>query len=136
MQATSCRSAVRLKRSKKLQQSDLDLVKTSAFEKSWYKATESSVLILSGSPFDIYETALFLCWLSYHNRICRNAAFESGVEKGKNYLLTAFPIHFANTLLRHWLCRPKLSANRRRRERLDPTEKRHAITPSRGLQTL
>ena len=57
-------TSVRLKASKKLQQISLELIRDSNFYKEWNEATESSVLILSGSNFDLYETGLHLCWLS------------------------------------------------------------------------
>ena len=64
LHADAFAESLRRKRNKKLQQMSLDLVKTSAFYKSWHEATESSVLILSGSNFDTYEAGRFLCWLS------------------------------------------------------------------------
>lgn len=112
--------SVRRKRSKKLQQMSLDLVKTSAFYKSWHEATKSSVLILSGSNFDMYEAGLFLCWLSpittefaetqLSNQVpskqcrvlffsaCRDGASRHG--KRKELLSDSFS-HFISQIL-HW----------------------------------
>lgn len=99
---------------------NLDLVKTSAFYKLWHEAIKSSVLILSGSNFDMYEAGLFLCWLSpittefaetrlssqmslKQSRLlffsaCRDEASRYGKKKE---LLTDCFSHFISQML-HW----------------------------------
>ena len=87
LHADAFAESVRLKGSKKLQQIDLDLVKTFAFYKLWYEVTGSSVLILSGSNYDLYDTGRYLCWLSPITTKFAEAQLSSQVPPRKNKVL-------------------------------------------------
>ena len=87
LHADAFAEAVRPRRSKKLQQIDLDLVKTFAFYRLWYEVTGSSVLILSGSNFDTYETGRCLCWLSPITTKFAETQLSSQVPPRKNQVL-------------------------------------------------
>ena len=64
LHANAFAEAVRRKKNKKLQQINIELVEELGLYQPWDQATGSSVLILTGYNFDMYETGLYLCWLS------------------------------------------------------------------------
>ena len=64
LHADAFTEAVRRKNNKKLQQINIELVEELGLYQPWNQATGSSVLILTGYNFDMYETGLYLCWLS------------------------------------------------------------------------
>ncbi|KAL8790409.1 MAG: hypothetical protein Q9195_006365 [Heterodermia aff. obscurata] len=64
LHANAFAEAVRRKNNKKLQQISIELLEELGLYQPWNQATGSSVLILTGYNFDMYETGLYLCWLS------------------------------------------------------------------------
>ena len=75
------------KRNKTLQQISLEYVKDFGFYKPWYEATKSSVLILSGSNFDGYDSGHHLCWLSPITTEFAETQLSSQVPGKKSQLL-------------------------------------------------
>ncbi len=75
------------KRNKTLQQISLEFVKDFDFYKPWYKATDSSALILSGSNFDGYESGNHLCWLSPITTAFAETQLSSQVPGKKSQIL-------------------------------------------------
>ena len=64
LHANAFAKAVRKKGTRQLQQISLELLSNFDLYKSSKDINESSVLILSGSNFDLYQAGLYLCWLS------------------------------------------------------------------------
>lgn len=64
LHANAFEKSVRKKGTKQLQQISLGLLTDLRLFKPSEENTRSSVLVLSGSNFDLYETGLYLCWLS------------------------------------------------------------------------
>ncbi|KAL8732267.1 MAG: hypothetical protein Q9166_002839 [cf. Caloplaca sp. 2 TL-2023] len=64
LHANAFARAVRKKGTIQLQQISLGLLKDLHLYKTSEETTESSALILTGSNFGLYETGLYLCWLS------------------------------------------------------------------------
>ncbi|KAL8750952.1 MAG: hypothetical protein Q9199_006741 [Rusavskia elegans] len=64
LHANAFAKAVRRKGTKYLQQISIGLLQDLHLYEPFLKPTESSVLVLSGSNFDRYDTGDYLCWLS------------------------------------------------------------------------
>ena len=87
LHADAFAEAVRRKNNKKLQQINIELVEELGLYQPWNQATGSSVLILTGYNFDMYETGLYLCWLSPFTTSLADMHLSNQVPGSKNRVL-------------------------------------------------
>ena len=87
LHANAFAEAVRRRSNKKLQQISIELVEELGLYQPWNQATGSSVLILSGYNFDMYETGLYLCWLSPFTTTLADIHLSNQFPGSKNRVL-------------------------------------------------